>query len=121
MNEVWHLTALAGSNTILTIYISNVLPLFNLFSQYGIYTKLFLHFINCLCNIISFTVKLRSVHACWLVLGILVFCLIFFFFLKTHRFKEQFFIFQTQKFCKLSTTGTKYSRIDQVTFMEDSF
>ena len=59
---------------------SNVLPLFNLFSQYGIYTKPFLHFINCLCNIISFTVKLRSVHACWLVLGILVFCLIFFFF-----------------------------------------
>ena len=116
MNEVWHLTALAGSNTILTIYISNVLPLFNLFSQYGIYTKPFLHFINCLCNIISFTVKL-----CWLVLGILVFCLIFFFFLKTRRFKEQFFILQTQKFNNLPPTATKYSRIDQVTFMEDSF
>ena len=46
--------ALAGSNTILTIYYtSHVLPSLTLFpSQYGIHTKPF-HLINCLSNISS--------------------------------------------------------------------
>ena len=45
-NEVRGLTALAGSNTTLTIYYtSNVLPPWNLFlSQYGIHTKPFFSF-----------------------------------------------------------------------------
>ena len=49
-NKVRDLTALAGSNTTLTIYYtSNVPPPLNLFlSQYGIHTKPFLHLINCL-------------------------------------------------------------------------
>ena len=52
-DEVRDLTALAGSNTTLTIYYtSNVLPPFTLFlSQFRIHTKLFLHLIICLCNI----------------------------------------------------------------------
>ena len=52
-NEVRVMTALAGSTTTLTIYnTSNFLPTLNIFlSQYGIYTKSFLHLINCLCRI----------------------------------------------------------------------
>ena len=48
-------TALAGSNTPLTIYYtSNVLlPLTLFHSQYGIHPKTFLHLINCLCNVSS--------------------------------------------------------------------
>ena len=51
-NEVRELTALAGSNTSLSIYYKfNVLPLLNLFlSQYRIHTKPFHHLINFLCN-----------------------------------------------------------------------
>ena len=47
------LTALAGSDTTLTIYYTfNILPpLTCFFSQYGIHTKPLLHLINCLCNI----------------------------------------------------------------------
>ena len=52
--EVSNLTALAGSNTILTIYYtSHVLPSLTLFlSQYWIHTKPF-HLSNCLSNISS--------------------------------------------------------------------
>ena len=52
-NEVRDLTELAGSNTTFTIYYtSNVLlPLAFFLSQYGVHVKLFLHLINCLCNI----------------------------------------------------------------------
>ena len=51
-NEVWNLTALAGSSTTLAIYYTcNVLPSLTLFiSQYGIHAKPFLYLINCLCN-----------------------------------------------------------------------
>ena len=54
-NEVRNLTALVGSNATHTVYYtSNVLPLLTFFvSWYGIHTKLFLHLINCLCNISS--------------------------------------------------------------------
>ena len=58
-NEVRDLTALAGSNATLVIYYaSNFLPPLTLIlSQYGIYTKPFLYWINCLCNIsLSFQV-----------------------------------------------------------------
>ena len=53
--EVRDLTALAGSNTTVTIcYASNVLlSLIRFLFQYGIYTKPFLHLINCLCNVSS--------------------------------------------------------------------
>ena len=51
--EIRNETALAGSNTALTIYYTfNVFPPLNLFlSQYGIHTKPFLNLINYLCNI----------------------------------------------------------------------
>ena len=52
-NEARDLTALANSNTTVTIcYTSSVLPPSNFFlCQYGIHIKPFLHLINCLCNI----------------------------------------------------------------------
>ena len=57
-DEVKVLTTLAGSNTTLMIYYTfNLVPPLNLFlSQYEIHTKLFLYFINCLCNISLFQV-----------------------------------------------------------------
>ena len=53
-DEVRDLTALAGSNTTLTIYYTfSDLPPLILF-QYGIHTKSSLHLINCLLNISLF-------------------------------------------------------------------
>ena len=59
-NEVRNLTALALSNTTLTIYCtSNVHPTIFL-SQYGIHTKPFNYLINCLCNkVYCYCFKLR--------------------------------------------------------------
>ena len=76
-NKVRDLTPLAGSNITLTIYYtSNVLPPLTLFlSQYQIYTKLFLHLINCLCNISLFLFQV-TVGPCMQV-GLLFFFLIF--------------------------------------------
>ena len=55
-NENRNLTALVCSNTTLTIYYMSIVrpPLTLFLSQYGIHTKPFLHFINCLCNISTF-------------------------------------------------------------------
>ena len=80
-NKVRDLTPLAGSNITLTIYYtSNVLPPLTLFlSQYQIYTNLFLHLINCLCNISLIFVSSysRSMYASWLVIFLFDFCFVF--------------------------------------------
>ena len=54
-NKVRDLTALIGSDTTLKIYYTfNVVPPSTLLlSQCGIHIKLFLHLINCLCNLSS--------------------------------------------------------------------